>query len=234
MNDLCVCSMCYNEIELLPALYRHVRKFASSWVIIDNGSNDGSIEFLNQMKSRKEIDIILKVEPSENFQGNFWDQWNKTFDMSNRKWTFKLSMDEFLSPDLILAIPLLLTKEYTYKFSRVVISNLNPLSSRWSDPRVLLFPSDKRTRFNPNGRTGPPHIEPWKIDIEVQERPDLYIWDLGEARNLEKIREKEQRYLNAKIECHPEMGPNFSEEQRREKLKNSRLYSDSRVYEVLI
>lgn len=41
-------SVCYNEIDILPFVIEYWKKFVSHAYIFDNGSTDGSVEFLNR------------------------------------------------------------------------------------------------------------------------------------------------------------------------------------------
>lgn len=47
--NIVVYTFCYNEIQILPFVEQYWRRFASKVVVYDNGSTDGSLEFLSKV-----------------------------------------------------------------------------------------------------------------------------------------------------------------------------------------
>jgi len=191
--DVCVCSLCYNEIDLLPAWYRRIKQFAKGLAILDTGSNDGSIEFIQHMKDRGEMDITLVVDPTDNFHGNFWREITRSIELSNKTWTLRFEPDMFPSPEFDVILPDLLKEKYIYYFYRKHIISLDPfLVYDRSFPRPFLFPTEWNMKFKPlgvhQGNVFEDHNHPIKTVSGFE------IWHVGEARDCTHVRDKEVRY----------------------------------------
>ena len=91
---------CWNEMRLLPAFIRYYEPFVERFYILDDGSTDGSVEFLEKQpkvvllhSNRGEIPYI---ENSRDFWNNRWKELGEKVD-----WILACNIDEFLyHPDL--------------------------------------------------------------------------------------------------------------------------------------
>jgi len=195
-QDIAVCTLAYNEICILPAFYRWIKNWAKIWVVLDHNSNDGTLEFIEHMKNRNEMQIILKEEP-EGLSNGLWAEWNKVIELAentNCKWIWKGYPDEFPSPEII-DLSSILKDEASYYFYRYNLSNLFPLlrNKAGEDWFPYLWPSSWNMRFQEVTNI---HIkEPFLyFGRRVIESPFLHVVHVGECRNFNKVREKEAIY----------------------------------------
>ena len=228
-KEICVVSLCYNEIELLPMFYRWIKQFASSWIVLDHGSNDGSIEFLWRMKDRKEMDITVSVQPSDNFFGSFWGEQNKVIAMANRNWTFKLAPDELPTPDIFKVVDVIINQKVLIWLWRIQLCNLYPLKERNSAWYPLLFPTEWKIQLINSGGVH-------QAEIPKPDSPSIYwekshVWHIGECRNFLKVREKEVSYEKL---GQTEMTSKWNADNKAQYISESKDYTDTRIYELLI
>ena len=227
MNDVCVCNMVKDEIEILPAFYRYIKEWAGSWKVLDHGSTDGTIEFLERMKTRKEIDIDYWVEPSDNY--DFYKECNKVLDRANRTWIFAGHIDEF-APDMKDVIPGYLSDNFAYIFSRYECVSINPLLAIVREPFVRLWKKEGGTRFKINNDL---HFEevvsPKPVPTKVSKIP---YYHFGRVRNLNHIRTKEIDFEHC---CgNSQLTSKYSNDRRQVEMKRSFLVKDTRVVNMLL
>jgi hypothetical protein len=182
--------MIKNEIEILPMYYRYIKQWCSRWAIIDHGSDDGSLEFLQRMKKRKEIIIDIYERKSDDFNKDFYKEFNWIISKSKSKWTFVGHIDEF-SPVMKDIIPQLITKEAAYVFQREECISLLPLMALERFEFVRLFPTKWKLRFIEGGDVHSEQLDIKKYGRVLVKMPYFHI---GECRNIDHIRFKEKSY----------------------------------------
>lgn len=196
-SDICVCSIIFNEIELLPAYYRHIKQFAESWVVIDNNSNDGSYEFLKRMREKGEIEITVYKEPKKFCGGSYYGLLNRCFSLADKKWIWAGFPDEFLDDRAISDIAFVVKNDIDIAlyYNRVQITSLYPLLQRGTTQKLRLWQAKHNIEWYSN-KEGTLHGEDYKIDNDIIEKKiaNGAVLDIGEARNIDKIREKELTY----------------------------------------
>jgi len=231
--DICVCTLTYNEIEILPMYYRQIKKFASSWVVIDHGSDDGTIEFLLRKQKKGEMDITLEVSPTPNFHGNFFRELNRVFRKSNRSWTWKGFPDEIPSRNTPQVLKRLIeAPKKVYWVKRAVITNLFPLKIRENKYRPQLWPTEWNLGYNET--PGHVHQEDLRFDnkhFPVEKISEIQIYDIGECRNIEKVREKELAYESLGLTI---LTSKWNEEKRERNIRNSQDFHDGDFINLLV
>jgi hypothetical protein len=95
-----VYAICWNEIRLLPFFLRHYSPFAEKFIILDDGSTDGSIEFLQQQPN---VNLVAAnrnggsyIDQSRAF---FNEAWKRSRSLAD--WVITCNIDEHVyHPDL--------------------------------------------------------------------------------------------------------------------------------------
>lgn len=97
MSDITIAIPTYNRLKLLQEALKSVEKQTSdnfNLLIIDNCSDDGSVDFLNQFKNITKIKKLRIIFNSSNI--GLVNNINKCFELSNTKFVTILSDDDFL------------------------------------------------------------------------------------------------------------------------------------------
>ena len=76
-------TLCFNELDILPFVEQYWKRIATKVVVFDNGSTDGSIEYLSQQpyveirhfESQGQNDVIQKTVKEQAYQ-EFKDQYD--------------------------------------------------------------------------------------------------------------------------------------------------------------
>ena len=182
--------MVKNEIEILPMFYRYIKEWADSWVVEDQASTDGTLEFLERMKAKGEMDIDIKVVDCDDFNGDFYKEYNGVIARANRKWIYTGHVDEFC-PTMKNIIPRLLKREVIYGFMRYEICSLNPLLALTRETFLRLWLKDWNLKFKEGEWI---HKE---ILVDMG-RPSVVIdvpyYHIGRCRNVAHIQAKERVY----------------------------------------
>jgi hypothetical protein len=95
-----VYALCWNEIKMLPYFFRHYDPFVDQYTILDNGSDDGSAEFLarrpNVRLGRFEVRSDSFVLEARRIYDQFWKDSRGKDD-----WVIICNIDEhFYHPDM--------------------------------------------------------------------------------------------------------------------------------------
>jgi len=218
MVDIGVCSMIRNEIEILPAYYRYIKKWANSWYVLDHGSNDGSLEFLYRMKDRDEISIEVLERPSLDFNKDFYREVNYIISKCKNKWTFWGHIDEFImnAKEVFQKIT---QEEAVYSFTRLEMIQLCPPLYLTRETFVRLFPTSWKIRWREGHHV---HSESPVIPKDRPiKRADCLMFHIGRCRNIEHIREKERSY--EACSGSSVLGSKYSEERREEERRKAKL-----------
>lgn len=219
LSSVSVCMMCRNEIDLLPAYYRFIKQFANEWCILDHGSDDGSIEFIEWVKRNdSNLDVKLRIEESFDFGHNFWGEWNKALSMATKDYILRGFPDEFIMPvDKLIKI-IKSGMERVYFFERIDLVQLQPSMYLIDTPKITLFPNKKGIAFKEYCGV---HCEIPLIPagMEVIELKEPKIYHLNRCRNFEHIRFKELCY--EKCSGFTILTSKYSEEKRNEEKKKA-------------
>src|SRR5687768_1774004 len=89
-------ALCWNELDILPFFFRHYDNIVSKYFIFDNGSTDGSIEFLSK-HDKVQVRRFVPVDPdsfviSEQLLSN--DCWKQS--RGHADWVIVTDVDELL------------------------------------------------------------------------------------------------------------------------------------------
>ena len=219
--DICVCSMIKNEIEILPMYYRYIKKWCKRWKVLDHGSDDGSLEFLQHMKDRHEIDIEVFQRPMNDFSKDFYGEWNWILDKSDCKWTYVGHIDE-VSPFMDKILSVILEYESIFIIKREeLISLLPPLTMGKEQPFMRIFPTKWKTRFTEDNHV---HTEQFNADGKPIRLANIQFYHLGELRNTEHIRFKEKSYEDCS--GNSILGSKFSDEDRENRRDKATILKD--------
>lgn len=183
--------MIKNEIEILPLYYRYIKKWCKKWKVLDHGSDDGSIEFLEAMKKRGEIDIEVFHRPSDDFGHDFYGEFNWIIDKSDCEWTYVGHIDE-ICPIIEFLLPKMLENKFAYFFRRENLVSLYPVMTLGKEtPFMRLFPTKASCRFVAGN-----HVHSENADVKgIQAaEADIPYFHLGECRNIDHVKEKEKAY----------------------------------------
>ena len=93
-NEISTCMIVKNEIKNLPLLIGDLRKFSDEIIIVDTGSTDGTLEWLNE-----NADDVLKVYNFE-WIDNFSAARNFSFSKATKDWIFWCDADDRISDNL--------------------------------------------------------------------------------------------------------------------------------------
>ncbi len=192
---ICVVSLCYNEISILPIYYKYVKKFADTWIILDDGSTDGSVEYIKRLQDKKELDIMLVSRPAFDFTYHkvFWANWNYGLALSDREWTLLGYIDEIVYPDPKKCFQELMKEEAAWMIPREEIVSLKPFKSMGIEgPNVRFFPTG--TVFY-EAKPQSVHIERAIIKKGVPTKvANFMMYHIGRCREISHIRMKERSY----------------------------------------
>jgi glycosyltransferase involved in cell wall biosynthesis len=93
---------CWNELRILPYFMRHYGPFVDEFIILDDGSKDGSVEFLNAQTKVRLIKANRKqgsyVEQSTKFFNEAWKE-----SRSKADWIITCNVDEHVYHKNIVA-----------------------------------------------------------------------------------------------------------------------------------
>lgn len=97
-DRICLITLCYNEIKILPFAINYWKRFANHAIVYDNGSTDGSVEFLQQYNDFAELKYFRykennKINDKElsDFKNNVWKEYKDKYD-----WVIVCDVDELL------------------------------------------------------------------------------------------------------------------------------------------
>lgn len=218
MFDICVCSMIKNEIDILPLYYRYIKKWCKKWKILDHGSDDGSLEFLQHMKDRHEIDIEVFQRPLDDFDKDFYGEWNWILDKSDCEWTYVGHIDE-VSPVMANILSLILKVESSYIIKREeMVALIPPLSLGKEQPFLRIFPTKWNIRFIEDNDVHTEKFDEKGKPVRLIEAP---FYHLGECRNIEHIVFKEKCYEDCS--GYSVLSSKFNEEARGKRREGAKL-----------
>lgn len=89
-----VVSLVKNEIDIMPYWYDHYRQLADLIIVTDNGSADGTREWLSEMQSRDDMLVVID-EPNQEYRQAEWT--NRMIDMARELgcgWAIPADADE--------------------------------------------------------------------------------------------------------------------------------------------
>lgn len=97
-----IITVCFNNLTGLKKTYKSILGQSYNhfnWMVIDGKSNDGTVEFLEQVKQENQIEIIYKSEDDD----GIYDAMNKGIDLSNGDYLLFLNAGDELSSDNVLS-----------------------------------------------------------------------------------------------------------------------------------
>src|SRR2546421_8978260 len=89
-------AICWNEMRLIDYFFRHYESFVDRFMLYDDGSTDGTLEYL-QRKSNVELRPFPRTHPDsfvfsqQTLQNNCWKESRSTAD-----WVIVTAIDEHL------------------------------------------------------------------------------------------------------------------------------------------
>lgn len=98
-QDIVLITLCYNEIQILPFAVQYWKRLCNKVIVYDNGSTDGSLEYLLQDEFHNFIEVRNfrysdnnKINDDElsNFKNNIWKEFRNT----KYKWAIVCDVDE--------------------------------------------------------------------------------------------------------------------------------------------
>ena len=95
MSTISTCIIVKNEINNIPGLVDDLRKFSDEIIIVDTGSDDGTLEWLQENQ-----DDVLKLEHFE-WINHFAKARNYSFSKATKDWIFWCDADDRISETLI-------------------------------------------------------------------------------------------------------------------------------------
>ena len=95
MATISTCIIVKNEINNIPGLVDDLRKFSDEIIIVDTGSDDGTLEWLQENQ-----DDVLKLEHFE-WVKHFAKARNYSFSKATKDWVFWCDADDRISERLI-------------------------------------------------------------------------------------------------------------------------------------
>jgi len=216
---ICVVSLCYNEISILPIYYKYLRKFADTWIILDDGSVDGSVTYIKRLQDRKELDIMLISRPSFNFgyHKRFWANWNYLLLLSDREWTLLGYLDEIIYPDPKNCFEELMKSDCVWMIPREEIVSLKPFRTLGTEgPFVRFFPTGS-ILFH--AKEGSAHDEIPIFTKQIECKVSRYkFYHIGRTREIFHIREKERSFEAC---GHTVLTSRYSEKRREREVSKS-------------
>jgi glycosyltransferase involved in cell wall biosynthesis len=92
---------CWNEMRLLPSFLRYYDPFVDRYYILDDGSSDGSVEFLQKQSKVVLLRSNRGETPFIENSRQFWNtRWKEMRDQAD--WILPCNIDEFVyHPDLV-------------------------------------------------------------------------------------------------------------------------------------
>ena len=160
-------------------------------ILVDNGSTDGSVEYIKRLQDKKELDIMLVSRPAFDFTYHkvFWANWNYGLALSDREWTLLGYIDEIVYPDPKKCFQELMKEEAAWMIPREEIVSLKPFKSMGIEgPNVRFFPTG--TVFY-EAKPQSVHIE--RAIIKKEERDLKKFWAFlkkDTIKNHKKLLEK--------------------------------------------
>jgi len=192
---ICVVSLCYNEISILPIYYKYVKQFADTWIILDDGSTDGSVEYIKRLQDKKELDIMLVSRPSFDFTYHrvFWANWNYVISLSDREWTLLGYLDEIAYPNPREHFEEMMSDKAVWMIPREEVVSIKPFKSLGIDgPFVRFFPTGS-VLFEAKPQSV--HVENPVIRAGYEVKAAKFkMYHIGRCREISHIREKERSY----------------------------------------
>lgn len=95
MATISTCIIVKNEIKNIPGLISDLRRFSDEIIMVDTGSTDGTLEWLESNK-----DDVLKVDHFD-WIDHFAAARNYSFSKATKDWIFWCDADDRISPELI-------------------------------------------------------------------------------------------------------------------------------------
>lgn len=101
MNEIDIITPTYNRVHLLPRLYESLQNQTNKsfrWLIVDDGSTDGTKEFISDIK-KSNMDLFIEYFYKEN--GGKHTALNLAFKNLDSKLAFIVDSDDWLTDDAI-------------------------------------------------------------------------------------------------------------------------------------
>lgn len=118
MATISTCIIVKNEIENIPGLVSDLRQFSEEIIIVDTGSTDGTLEWLEENK-----DNVLKLDQFT-WVDHFAEARNYSFSKATKDWIFWCDADDRISPELIEEIKELKKSINSSQYTSVFINYL--------------------------------------------------------------------------------------------------------------
>ncbi|MBD3842337.1 MAG: glycosyltransferase family 2 protein [Campylobacterales bacterium] len=173
----------YNRAHTLPALFESlkVQSVPFEWIVIDDGSNDGTTEIVNSFKSTATFPIIYTFQPN----GGKHSALNRGSQIAKGEWIFIVDSDDTLTTD---ALSLVVNTSYNLPLGvlgfafRRMHSNGNIIGKMINvDDPMELTPTQASSLFSGDlayiFRKETLQKHPFPIIKNELFVPELYIWN---------------------------------------------------------
>lgn len=127
----------YNRAKTLPALFDSLKRQTSKnfeWVIVDDGSTDGTEKIIENFK--EETDILINYRKTENF--GKMSAVNTGIEMSKGEYFFIVDSDDYITDDAIEKIEFY-SKEVPKEFGGLVFRkhNISAPDFPWPESKII-------------------------------------------------------------------------------------------------
>ena len=157
-------TFCYNERTILPFVVEYWKRFADDVKVFDNGSTDGSIDYLKNCGIDVQVEEYISKGGQDNFvmqdiKNTCWKEARKNYDL-----VVVCDMDELLcAPNIYLSLCRMwssgatvnipnwydfITDEQPEPRPGQMLHTYSPLAVRCPNPKVLLFNPNKIEEMN--------------------------------------------------------------------------------------
>lgn len=173
----------YNRAHTLPSLFESLKlqSVPFEWIIIDDGSSDGTTEIVNSFKSTATFPIIYTFQPN----GGKHSALNRGSQVAKGEWIFIVDSDDTLTTD---ALNLVLDTSYSLPLDvlgfafRRMYSNGTIIGKKIdSQTSIELTPTQASSRFSGDlayiFRSEALRSNPFPIIENELFVPELYIWN---------------------------------------------------------
>jgi len=145
-NTISILTICMDEAGYILQMLRWLKQYVEpdEYVVVDGGSNDGTIELISKFREYENINLKLIINPMPE---SFAVQRNIALDMCSSKWILHIDADETYSKSI--SVPVAKIKSgimesiglfgWVYPTAHLVKDEFTYLGTNGSDPHLRLY-----------------------------------------------------------------------------------------------